>query len=141
MVRASAIPISVDFSELDELAGTPEVIARAAKIRASLGDPKILMLGMDRLDYTKGIRHRLKAYEELLQDKEIAPPEVTLMQVALPSRERVKANAFFAPRSRARSGGSTGSTRPSARPPCTTCTTSTRVPRWWRCSWPPTSCS
>jgi trehalose 6-phosphate synthase len=91
MVRASAIPISVDFSELDELAGTPEVIARAAKIRASLGDPKILMLGMDRLDYTKGIRHRLKAYEELLQDKEIAPPEVTLMQVALPSRERVKA--------------------------------------------------
>jgi trehalose 6-phosphate synthase len=61
MVRASAIPISVDFSELDELAGTPEVIARATKIRASLGDPKILMLGMDRLDYTKGIRHRLKA--------------------------------------------------------------------------------
>jgi len=90
-VRASAIPISVDFRGLDKLAGTREVIARAAEIRVSLGDPKILMLGVDRLDYTKGIRHRLKAYEELLQDKEIAPPEVTLMQVALPSRERVKA--------------------------------------------------
>ena len=90
-VRASAIPISVDFRGLDELARTPEVVARAAEIRASLGDPKILMLGVDRLDYTKGIRHRLKAYEELLQDKAIAPPEVMLMQVATPSREFVDA--------------------------------------------------
>jgi trehalose 6-phosphate synthase len=90
-VRASAIPISVDYKELTALARTPEVVARAAEIRASLGDPEILMLGVDRLDYTKGIRHRLKAYEELLQDRAIAPPEVTLMQVALPSRERVDA--------------------------------------------------
>src|SRR5665811_1130544 len=45
----------------------------------------------DRLDYTKGIRHRLKAYGELLQDKAIAPPGVTLLQVALPSRENVEA--------------------------------------------------
>jgi trehalose 6-phosphate synthase len=56
-----------------------------------LGDPEILMLGVDRLDYTKGIRHRLKAYEELLRDKALAPPNVTLMQVAMPSRERVDA--------------------------------------------------
>jgi trehalose 6-phosphate synthase len=90
-VRASAIPISVDFRGLDALARTPEVIARAAEIRASLGDPMILVLGIDRLDYTKGIRHRLKAYDELLQDKAIGPPDVTLMQVATPSRERVDA--------------------------------------------------
>ena len=74
-VRVGAIPISVDFKGLDALARTPEVITRAAEIRASLDNPKILMLGVDRLDYTKGIRHRLKAYEELLQDKAIAPPE------------------------------------------------------------------
>ena len=90
-VRASAVPISVDFRGLDALARTPEVVSRAAEIRASLGDPRILMLGIDRLDYTKGIRHRLKAYEELLADKAIAPPDVTLMQVATPSRERVDA--------------------------------------------------
>jgi trehalose 6-phosphate synthase len=90
-VRASAIPISVDFLGLDALARKPEVVARSAEIRACLGDPKILMLGVDRLDYTKGIRHRLKAYGELLRDKAITPPEVTLMQVALPSRERVEA--------------------------------------------------
>ncbi len=90
-VRASAIPISVDFKALSALAGTPEVLARAAEIRALLGDPDILMLGVDRLDYTKGIQHRLKAYGELLRDKLVAPPEVTLMEVALPSRQRVDA--------------------------------------------------
>ena len=90
-VRASAIPISVDFKGLSALARTPEVVARAAEIRASLGNPEILMLGVDRLDYTKGIRHRLKAYGELLRDQAITPPQVTLMQVATPSRERVDA--------------------------------------------------
>ena len=49
------------------------------------------MLGVDRLDYTKGIRHRLKAYGELLREKALAPPTVTLMQVAMPTRERVDA--------------------------------------------------
>ena len=90
-VRASAIPISVDFQGLSDLARTPAVIARAAEIRASLGNPEILLLGVDRLDYTKGIRHRLKAYEELLRDKAVSPPTVTLMQVALPNRERADA--------------------------------------------------
>ena len=64
---------------------------RAREIRSSLGDPEVLMLGVDRLDYTKGIRHRLKAYEELLSERRIGPPEVTLVQVATPSRERVDA--------------------------------------------------
>ena len=90
-VRASAIPISVDFKGLNELARSPGVVTRAAEIRASLGNPRILMLGVDRLDYTKGIRHRLKAYQELLEDKAIWPPDVTLMQISTPSRERVDA--------------------------------------------------
>jgi trehalose 6-phosphate synthase len=88
-VRASAIPISVDFRGLDALARTPGVIARAAEIRTSLGNPEVLMLGVDRLDYTKGFIHRLKAYEELLQDRVIVSPKVTLMLVALPSREHI----------------------------------------------------
>jgi trehalose 6-phosphate synthase len=90
-VRAAAIPISVDFHGLEELARTPEVMARAREIRESLGNPEVLMLGVDRLDYTKGIRHRLKAYEELLSERRLGPPEVTLVQVATPSRERVDA--------------------------------------------------
>ncbi|MBK8436350.1 MAG: trehalose-6-phosphate synthase [Austwickia sp.] len=90
-VRAAAIPISVDFKALEALAKTPEVEARALEIRESVGNPKVLMLGTDRLDYTKGIRHRLKAYQELLKDGELAPPDVVLIQIAVPSRERVEA--------------------------------------------------
>ena len=88
-VRASSIPISVDYQGLQALARSPEVIARAAQIRESLGSPQTLLLGVDRLDYTKGIGHRLKAYEELLRDKAIDASTTTLVQVASPSRERV----------------------------------------------------
>ncbi len=90
-VRAAALPISIDFQALDELARTPEVVQRAQEIRESVGNPKVLMLGCDRLDYTKGIRHRLKAYEELLKEGDLTPPEVCLIQIAVPSRERVEA--------------------------------------------------
>ncbi len=90
-VRASAVPISVDFRGLEALAKSPDVVARAKEIRASLGNPEVLLLGVDRLDYTKGIRHRLKAYQELLVERRLGPPEVTLVQVATPSRERVEA--------------------------------------------------
>ena len=92
-VRAAAVPISVDARGLSELAETAEVKARAAEIRESLGNPTTLLLGVDRLDYTKGIRHRLKAYEELLVEGRVKPPEVTFVQVATPSRERVHAYA------------------------------------------------
>ena len=90
-VRAAAFPISIDAGALEALARKPEVRARAAEIRHELGDPEQLLLGVDRLDYTKGIRHRLKAYEELLQDEMLHPPETVLVQVATPSRERVTA--------------------------------------------------
>lgn len=90
-VRASGLPISIDYAGLDALARRPEVQERAREIRESLGNPRILMLGVDRLDYTKGIRHRLKAYQELLHDGRLTTPDVTLVQVAVPSRERVEA--------------------------------------------------
>ncbi|HET7305669.1 MAG TPA: trehalose-6-phosphate synthase [Segeticoccus sp.] len=90
-VRASAIPISVDFHGLDETARDPEIRKRAAEIRESLGGPDTLLLGVDRLDYTKGIRHRLKAYGELLADGAVKAPDQVLVQVATPSRERVDA--------------------------------------------------
>ena len=90
-VRASAVPISIDFVGLQELAMLPETQARAKEIRASLGDPETLLLGVDRLDYTKGIGHRIKAYGELLEEGNVSPPRETFVQVATPSRERVAA--------------------------------------------------
>ncbi|WP_131105718.1 alpha,alpha-trehalose-phosphate synthase (UDP-forming) [Ornithinimicrobium sufpigmenti] len=90
-VRAAAVPISIDAQGLRELSETPEVKERVKEIRESLGDPKVVLLGVDRLDYTKGIRHRLRAIGELLEDGEIAPPDVVFVQIATPSRERVEA--------------------------------------------------
>ncbi|MFC4553764.1 alpha,alpha-trehalose-phosphate synthase (UDP-forming) [Georgenia faecalis] len=89
-VRAASFPISIDSTAFDALASSPAVQKRAVEIRKELGDPEVLLLGVDRLDYTKGIRHRLKAFGELLADGRLAAPEATLVQVASPSRERVE---------------------------------------------------
>jgi len=88
---AKAFPISIDSSSYIELARRPDVQERARQIRESLGNPKRIFLGVDRLDYTKGIRHRLKAYGELLTEGRLSVDDVTLVQVASPSRERVAA--------------------------------------------------
>ena len=88
---AKAFPISIDASSYIELARREDVRARAVEIRESLGNPKRILLGVDRLDYTKGIRHRIKAYGELLDDGRLSVEDVTLVQVASPSRERVEA--------------------------------------------------
>ena len=90
-VLAQEFPISIDTESLDALARSDQAQQRAAQIRDELGNPGRIILGVDRLDYTKGIRHRLKAFEELLRDGEITAGEVTLVQVASPSRERVEA--------------------------------------------------
>ncbi|MDQ4503991.1 trehalose-6-phosphate synthase [Sinomonas sp. ASV322] len=89
-VRAEPFPISIDTERISNLAQEPEIQARAKQIRQDLGSPKTIMLGVDRLDYTKGIRHRLKAFEELLSEGRIEVGEATLIQVASPSRERVE---------------------------------------------------
>jgi trehalose 6-phosphate synthase len=75
---------------MEALATRADVIERAAQIRADLGDPENVILGVDRLDYTKGIDHRLKAYRELLVDGLVKVPNTVMVQVAVPSRERVE---------------------------------------------------
>ncbi|MQA96907.1 MAG: trehalose-6-phosphate synthase [Streptosporangiales bacterium] len=90
MVRAEAFPISVDVTELVELARRPEVQERARAFRRELGDPDWLLLSVDRLDYTKGIGERLHAFSELFADGLLSPGEAVLVQIATPSRERVE---------------------------------------------------
>ena len=89
-VRAAAFPISIDTAGFGDLARREDVLARAAEIRDALGKPQALLLGVDRLDYTKGILHRLQAYGELLKEGRLGPPEAVLVLVASPSRERVE---------------------------------------------------
>ena len=89
-VRVGTFPISIDYEGYGELAHQADVQARAKAIRADLADPETVLLGVDRLDYTKGIRHRLSAYGELLDEGRLGPPQTVLVQVASPSRERVE---------------------------------------------------
>jgi alpha,alpha-trehalose-phosphate synthase [UDP-forming] len=89
-VRAAAFPVSIDSAAFGELASRADVRERAAEIRKAVGDPDVVLLGVDRLDYTKGIPNRLNAYSELLDEGRLSPPRVVLIQVASPSRERVE---------------------------------------------------
>jgi trehalose 6-phosphate synthase len=90
VVRTGAFPMSIDVPEMEALAGREDVRRRADLIRHDLGDPERMLLSVDRMDYTKGIEHRLKAYRELLADGQLKPPETVFVQVTVPSRERVE---------------------------------------------------
>ena len=92
---AKAFPISIDADSYIELAGREDIQARAREIRQGLGNPAKVLLGVDRLDYTKGIGHRLKAFGELLAEGRLSVEDVTLVQVASPSRERVETYAHL----------------------------------------------
>jgi trehalose 6-phosphate synthase len=89
-VTARAYPISIDWDEIANLVASPLIRQRAADIRRELGDPKTVLLGVDRLDYTKGIEQRLKAFHEMLAEGRLSVPETVMVQVATPSRERVE---------------------------------------------------
>ncbi|WP_010534960.1 bifunctional alpha,alpha-trehalose-phosphate synthase (UDP-forming)/trehalose-phosphatase [Brachybacterium squillarum] len=90
-VVAHTFPISIDTQAVSALTEDEQIRARARQLREDLGNPEKIVLGVDRLDYTKGIRHRLKAWGELLNDGAVDPREVVMVQVATPSRERVEA--------------------------------------------------
>lgn len=90
VVVARNFPISISYSDIQKLITEPSVIARAREIRESIGNPEIMLLGVDRLDYTKGFLHRLKAFDELLNDGQLDPTKVVMIMVASPSRERVE---------------------------------------------------
>ncbi|GAA4889985.1 MULTISPECIES: alpha,alpha-trehalose-phosphate synthase (UDP-forming) [Saccharopolyspora] len=89
-VRVGAFPISIASAEMDKLARTKEIQKRAKEIRAEMGNPSRIMLGVDRLDYTKGIDVRLRAMHELLDEGQIQADDVKLIQIATPSRERIE---------------------------------------------------
>jgi len=89
-VKLGAFPISIDSAALDQLSRSSDVLERAKQIRADLGDPDRVVLGVDRLDYTKGIDVRLRAFSELLAEHRAKRDDTVLVQLATPSRERVE---------------------------------------------------
>ena len=88
--RVGAFPISIDVGEVEEMAAGRASRKRTSQIRALLGDPEVILLGVDRLDYTKGIGLRLRAFGQLLEEGRLDPERHVLVQVATPTREAVE---------------------------------------------------
>jgi alpha,alpha-trehalose-phosphate synthase [UDP-forming] len=89
-VRTATFPVSIDSARFAEIASRTEVRVQARGFRRALGEPDVVLLGIDRLDYTKGILHRLTAYGELLSEGRFGCLRTALVLVASPSRERVE---------------------------------------------------
>ncbi len=87
-VLIGAFPISIDFKEFAERAVTRDVENLAWIIHANLPDRQ-LILGIDRLDYTKGIPNRLLGFANALERYPELRRKVTFIQVVVPSRETV----------------------------------------------------
>jgi trehalose 6-phosphate synthase/phosphatase len=86
--RVGHFPISIDYNAFLRAAAAPEVEARARELHRLLPRRK-LVLGVDRLDYTKGITLRLRAFQDLLERRPEMRGRVSLIQVVVPSREDI----------------------------------------------------
>ncbi|MBK7403746.1 MAG: trehalose-6-phosphate synthase [Phycisphaerales bacterium] len=85
-IRSLPFPISIDINEFETLAASEEVGRRVDELRARIGPERRIILGVDRLDYTKGIDVRLRAFEEILSRGRHTTADVCMIQVAVPSR-------------------------------------------------------
>lgn len=88
-VCVGAFPISIDADWFERQSLSGPTLARAAEIRDRIGEGRRIILAVDRLDYTKGIDHRLRAFELLLKRGDASVSDCVLIQIAAPSRERV----------------------------------------------------
>ncbi len=81
-------PISIDYGLIQHIARQPKTIERAARIQDTI-QGKHLILGVDRLDYSKGILERLKAIDLFYEKYPEFRGKVTFMQIAVPSRTKI----------------------------------------------------
>jgi len=87
-VRIGNFPISIDYNSFMRQAASSEVTARTKELHRMLPNRKVI-LGIDRLDYTKGIPLRLQAFHDLLTRYPDLRERVSLIQVVVPSREDI----------------------------------------------------
>lgn len=87
-IRAEVFPIGLDTENFLELAKSAEAKRYRTRINKSVGD-RDLIIGVDRLDYTKGLRERLEAVERLLEDYPDNRGRVVMLQIAPGSRTDV----------------------------------------------------
>ena len=88
LIKADALPMGIDYEKYAASAQDPETLAREARYRKSIGTVK-LILSIDRLDYSKGIPQRLRAFELFLSKYPDFKEKVSLFMVVVPSRDSV----------------------------------------------------
>lgn len=87
-LRVGVFPVSIDFGDFAGTAASDPVSERVAVLRSeSLG--RTTILGVDRLDYSKGIPHKLQGYRLALERYPDLREKVTLVQLVVPSREDI----------------------------------------------------
>lgn len=91
-VRIGVFPMGIDAQSWSTRASEPSVLDDVAELRKEAGDRK-LIIGVDRLDYTKGLLGRILAIEHVLAADPEAKDNIRYVQVTVPSRERVEAYA------------------------------------------------
>lgn len=88
IIKVDSFPIGIDYKKFAQTSMSNEVKAEAETLRKHHPDQKVI-LSVDRLDYTKGILHRLDAFDLLLQQNSQFHKKVCLVMVAVPSRIKV----------------------------------------------------
>ncbi|GLR47076.1 alpha,alpha-trehalose-phosphate synthase (UDP-forming) [Sphingomonas astaxanthinifaciens] len=88
-IRLITCPIGIDCAEFRSLAESPEAIETFNQMRDSAAN-RAMMVGVDRLDYSKGLEERFLGYERFLVENPAERKEVFLLQIAPPSRGTVE---------------------------------------------------
>ncbi len=92
IVTVSAFPVGINVDSFAAMAKRPEARERIQWLHRR-GEPRVNVIGVDRLDYTKGLPDRLRSFKRWLELFPRNCKAATLMQIAPPSREDVKAYA------------------------------------------------
>lgn len=87
-ILVDALPMGIDYDKYANTAADPDTLEKEVRYRTLIGETKI-MLSIDRLDYSKGIPQRLKAFELFLQRYPEYKEKVSLLMVVVPSRDQV----------------------------------------------------
>jgi trehalose 6-phosphate synthase/phosphatase len=87
-ISIGSFPISIDFNNFARQTKSPVVEGAARQLRDTMPDQQIV-LGVDRLDYSKGIPEKLKAFRNALERFDDLHGKITLVQVAVPSRKDI----------------------------------------------------
>jgi len=88
--RVGAFPLGIQVDYYEQLATSPRVDERVKRLRRSFGADHHIVLGVDRLDYTKGIPQRILGFERFLEQNPSYHRRVSLVLVAVPSRTRIR---------------------------------------------------